>query len=354
MEEIVKKAVDYIYNEFNELLKSHQLDIKSNNDICDLRNKMIRCVRNILNDPIIYKKYGAAFDSLKYLRNSSKSYIEETSNELGHIPYDAYESELTERTLNKEKIFIEKINQIKSEVSNLFHDIYSESEGRVYLRDIESVILKVFLFEFENRPFKFKSDKSIFTEVALDGIIKNRNIPCEICGENRAVDKCHIIPSFLGGLLQAGNIIFLCPTHHRLFDNTMLSEEEWNKINFSRILPDAKEYANLVIKKALLSFWKDVKSGNYTKYTATNIVINEFHNSILHTILDLINKQSGIKQTAILSAFSTSSKKYILQLLKYLYEINAVKRDRVNRTNSYSLLIPVDEAYRLAQSRSIL
>ena len=49
---------------------------------------------------------------------------------------------------------------------------------------------------------------------------------CVICGENRTINQCHIIPRELSGSDCEDNMIYLCPTHHFLFDQGRLSKEE--------------------------------------------------------------------------------------------------------------------------------
>lgn len=53
---------------------------------------------------------------------------------------------------------------------------------------------------------------------------------CEICGFDRFVEICHIIPAVKGGNQDGGNILFLCPNHHRLFDNNLLIQDEMEKL----------------------------------------------------------------------------------------------------------------------------
>jgi len=60
--------------------------------------------------------------------------------------------------------------------------------------------------------------------------------PCEICGESRVTHYCHIIPRSEGGPSDERNYIYLCPTHHHLFDHNRLSKKEWEKIDFSKKL----------------------------------------------------------------------------------------------------------------------
>jgi len=60
---------------------------------------------------------------------------------------------------------------------------------------------------------------------------------CEICGEDRTLDVAHIIPRLSRSRCARNatynskdNILGLCPTHHRLFDEDKLYENEYAKI----------------------------------------------------------------------------------------------------------------------------
>jgi len=68
--------------------------------------------------------------------------------------------------------------------------------------------------------------------------------PCEICGETRITHECHLIPRSEGGEYHRDNLVVLCPLHHHLFDNSRLSEEEWNKllVNIRTKAPSAVTY----------------------------------------------------------------------------------------------------------------
>lgn len=57
-----------------------------------------------------------------------------------------------------------------------------------------------------------------------------KNKVCEICGFNRIVEACHIIPASKQGPNTPENLLALCPNHHHLFDHNRLTEEEFNKI----------------------------------------------------------------------------------------------------------------------------
>jgi len=85
-------------------------------------------------------------------------------------------------------------------------------------------------------------------------------IPCEICGDNRVTHFCHILPKSFGGPDVPENFIYLCPTHHHLFDHSRLLESEWEKIDFSKKMTPAQEYVNNVRKQQLQTFWDEQKS----------------------------------------------------------------------------------------------
>jgi len=80
--------------------------------------------------------------------------------------------------------------------------------------------------------------------------------PCDICGEERITDYCHVLPRMMGGTSVPENIISLCPTHHFLFDSVRLSKEEWDKLDFSGKIPAAKAYAEKVVLGSLQRFWE--------------------------------------------------------------------------------------------------
>lgn len=61
--------------------------------------------------------------------------------------------------------------------------------------------------------------------------------PCEICGEKRFTQRCHIVPRHKNGNDEENNILYLCPTHHVVLDNLLIkkrgnlfTKKEFNKI----------------------------------------------------------------------------------------------------------------------------
>lgn len=62
-------------------------------------------------------------------------------------------------------------------------------------------------------------------------ILRQINIrQCEVCGEGRALDLCHIRPRRKYGLTEADNSLVLCALHHRCYDKGTLTDEEYSRI----------------------------------------------------------------------------------------------------------------------------
>jgi len=81
-------------------------------------------------------------------------------------------------------------------------------------------------------------------------------IPCEICREERITNFCHILPREYGGPDVDENYVYLCPTHHHLFDHNRMNENEWGKLNFSKKMESAQEYVEKVRLPLLKAYWE--------------------------------------------------------------------------------------------------
>ena len=87
--------------------------------------------------------------------------------------------------------------------------------------------------EYKRRDYLKRKD---YIKGKIRGLIALRKgklgVSCEICGEARTIDRCHIVPLHNQGPNIGWNILFLCPTHHSLFDwdRELLTQEEWVKI----------------------------------------------------------------------------------------------------------------------------
>lgn len=67
--------------------------------------------------------------------------------------------------------------------------------------------------------------------------------PCEVCGEWRAVQLCHIIPRREGGSDHPRNYLKLCAIHHHLFDRHTLHPAEWAMLSWEERPENVRTYA---------------------------------------------------------------------------------------------------------------
>lgn len=311
----------------------------SDGEATTIKSTLAEGILSILNEPDIYRKYGAIIDSLEY-SELNENYIKNGGliDSLRHIPYDEYELKKCNEIIEKEKEFIEFLKRIENEIDSIFEKKNVYSHTLIDKSLFGKLFLKIFLLKLENRPFETKDFTTYQAEVIVEGIIKQRNIPCEICGENRAIDQCHIIPSALGGKLEADNLLYLCPTHHRLFDNTMLSHQEWDKINWKRKPEIIQKFALLVFKKANDAFWAQVNNGNFDKMTGLDIGGKDFFGDLLDKIISEIQKTHEIYQKEILQKYPVHLRKCIQKILKLLTEYKIVSKRKIKSEYIYSFL----------------
>ena len=133
----------------------------------------------------------------------------------------------------------EKINQLSSDhrINNLL----------VNLRNEAGVIIDE-IYQQLSIQLKHGINISSKKRMTIINVSKPENQSCQICGEKRAVDKCHIIPREFSGDDDASNMIYLCPTHHHLFDHCELSDEEFGKIVLIDKKGDSVEYFETAYK----------------------------------------------------------------------------------------------------------
>jgi len=183
------------------------------------------------------------------------------------VPHDLVELEHIVPLLEKLPEFRRKLSELRREVGDISR-VASEQSKMSNFWEIERLIFRSFFIDMENRAFQSPTEAqltSLRANIVHDGIISNRNIPCEICGENRVTDKCHIIPRKLGGPDKPDNLLCLCPTHHRLFDRFMLSRAEFAAIDWERKAVAASQYAHEVILVSHLGFWKKIDKGEFER-----------------------------------------------------------------------------------------
>lgn len=182
------------------------------------------------------------------------------------IPADEYELQKAEKILKNQTAFNTKLKDLERKIKLLFLKLDPQNRlsvsGLPIYKSIIKLIYQVFAVELHNRPFLLQKYGDL-PNPNNPLFIYARNVPCEICGENRTIDRCHIIPTRFGGEFNEGNILYLCPTHHRLFDRGKLTVEEIKKINFYKKSKWSMLYfmcANLPRHK---SFDKSIKNKDY-------------------------------------------------------------------------------------------
>ena len=201
-------------------------------------------------------------------------------------PYDSEELKHIERLMDKIPVYKAKITELSKQIEALSRQatkasMFSDSQM------IYQLIHKVFYIEVENRPFNCSESEYISrlkAEIAWHGEIKNRNIPCEVCGENRSVDRCHIVPSKHGGTQDTNNLLFLCPTHHRLLDRFMLSKAEWAIIDWERKSTPSQQYATSVIFEAHKIFWTKLERHDFANIEPYHVNEKAFARHVVDSI----------------------------------------------------------------------
>lgn len=137
----------------------------------------------------------------------------------------------------KYPITLELLKKMDEETPDL--ESPSQVIGRFLGCTPSTVLYAAIRLGFEWRP-RLKRKKSLLLATHVERRYV-RKTGCVVCGENRVVDAAHLIEKRSGGYGTESNIIPLCPTHHRLYDRGLLSDEENNRfVNFLYI-----KYPNL-------------------------------------------------------------------------------------------------------------
>ena len=183
-----------------------------------------------------------------------------------HIPRNKEELEQVKEILKTQDFFDRKMSVLFDKLDKIFKQIdYKElnldvSNRFTWLRnELDSVIINLFALELGKTEYKLENLKARHYPEFIIG----RQIPCEICGENRVVERCHILPNRMGGSLALENIFFLCPLHHKLLDNYLLTQQEFAKLNLSDKAPKSIEYFNAVIEPNMKKFWESGDKQNF-------------------------------------------------------------------------------------------
>jgi len=265
-------------------------------------------------------------------------------------PYDLEELKQIERLLEKVPLYQAKIAELSEAIETLSRQAV-RAGAFSDIHKIDKLITKAFYIDCENRPFNTCDSETIsrlLAEVAWHGEIKNRNIPCEVCGENRSTDRCHIIPSRLGGTAEANNILILCPTHHRLLDRFMLSKAEWAVIDWERKSVPSQKYACSVTLEAHKEFWAKIE-GNGEPEKIREYEVNEkvFIRHVIDEIGKLFIQGRPVKRSSVYEMLNPNIRDVSKKVIKHLIDHELIKQIKNGNHNMLILgskrLEPSDE-----------
>lgn len=255
------------------------------------------------------------------------------------IPADFHELHFLPKLIDKIPLYIQKIKELEK--------VIKESNEIEPLADL---IFRSFFLDLENRPYQFLHNYGEDGEkfdimfekrrVKWGEIISNRNLSCEICGENRSVDKCHIIPKKFGGTIDCDNIIFLCPTHHRLLDRFMLSKEEYAAINWIAKSPAARHYAYSIILENHKKFWSRVSKGNYSPIVMYENIEWPIYKYALDCLMEIFFQKKVINEKNIFMVLDKNIHEIVHGILSIMLKKGILQRD-----NKKNFLIFVDEKF---------
>jgi hypothetical protein len=319
----------FIHSEFDNFLKKYNLPIEIHNALINLRNRLYELKIKIIGELKVNKKYSKNIDLI--FSNLNRINMEREDN-----PYWLKGEIITERPpgpTNKEvKSLITKTFEIMKKC------FYCEKHiSKTITDEIIEEIEKTFVIPNNNLPFT----KALYNRAPIIKDRLNQNLPCEICGENRVIDVCHIIPAELMGPRDSYNTIHLCPTHHRLFDRLMLTEDEWDKIDWSKKGKSSTNYVYHIPKPEIEKFWKNIRNNIYEKESGNLVYYGISSKEKLlelyqNTILEIIKTKKEITLKELIEE-SKIAKNMCLKCLNDMSSKKIINKYKVKNINYYSL-----------------
>lgn len=237
-----------------------------------------------------------------------------------HIPRNKKELKVVNNILLAQKEFDKKLKKLDLAIENLFKKYIDyeqiNNEPILYIdwlkSEIQNQIKNLFAKELTATGWTYGELKNW----KYPHFVNGRKFGCEICGDNRVVDRCHIVPNRMGAGLSLDNMFTLCPTHHRLLDEGMLSKEEFSKLNISDKSADAKKYFKRVIEPNMIIFWKTQKTANFKNEL-------KFCKEIEKNLIKCLKNSDGFYLHELTKKF-TSYHKEIFYILNRLVKDNVV------------------------------
>jgi hypothetical protein len=320
----------FIDSEFENFKRKYDLSMEINNSLNELRYRLYELKSKIIGELKVNKKYNKNIDLI--FSDLSRVNIEKQEN-----PY-WLEGEIvcerppgpTNREVNK---LIDTINEIMKKCFYC-NDHISDTINSKIVEEVR----RTFAIPNENIPFT----KGLYDRTPIIRGLK-QNIPCAICGESRVIDICHIIPAELRGPKDEYNTIYLCPTHHRLFDRLMLTEDEWNKIDWSKKGKASTNYVYYVLKPEIEKFWRSLDKNIYEKQSGNLVYFGISSKEKLtelyqETIIEIINIRKVITLKELVEE-SKIAKGKCMKGLKELLDRKKIRKKVVKNRNYYSIAI---------------
>ena len=274
------RLVDHITKLFDDFYKkAPPKDSEQGKALADLRQLIYRSISVFLGEADIAKRYGVPVDALSLVSFDDSKWPPSWASvdfRNSWIPIPSEGEKVRPAGITNEE-YSDYLAKLRAEFRQSWEkeqkqriqqpNVVSNENFQALWYAVELLFRDAFLKPAANVPFQ--AGTYVRITGTNPGITKEdvarQNVPCQVCGENRVTDICHIIPRNIGGNSTIDNLLFLCPTHHALLDRGMLRREEWNKIDWSVKNRKSQVYALKVLKHAHEKFWAKLEAGVFEK-----------------------------------------------------------------------------------------
>ncbi|KHA76015.1 hypothetical protein NC77_26615 [Janthinobacterium lividum] len=263
------------------------------------------------------------------------------------VPHDEAELRHIHHLMDKVPLYLEKLDELIDKV-NEFSKVAQPLTINAHMV-IDRMILHAFFSDLENRNFSEVDDEAIGSfasrvraNLKLEGVINARNLGCEVCGENRSTDKCHIVPNKLGGSAEPNNILVLCPTHHRLFDRFMLSRAEYAAIDWERKSIPSQHYAHNATLMAHTKYWEKIEAGSFCRVPQFDREAIPFVRYVIVEILGLFKSKSTLKRDSLYTALDPNLHGIARKIVTHLVKNKVLLQKDIEGKSGYLSLMQYD------------
>lgn len=319
----------YIKREFKIFMNKYVLDPSIRKDILNTQKGLLDLTTKLKAEIKVKKKYGIDVNFLNAeISRLDLGTIENTYWLNGNIP--------ERRPPGPKNTEIKKLlDELNKQLNNFSDQIRKKNDTSIHIEslrlDLINLIKETFILPNKNIPFK----QGLYDRNPNKTYNFNQNTPCQICGENRAIDICHIIPAEMGGSKFSYNTIYLCPTHHRLYDRHMLTKEEWEKLDLSQVCLSSANFARYVIKPQLEKFWGKIDNSNFEKNTVSYLVPSDLMKAYEITIDEILQNYKELNLDEIVQK-TKIDRGYCIKILNKAVKIKKLNKKIIKRKTVYS------------------